>query len=200
MTKRANRCTGHGAAVVTALIASWTLPVPLSAQGPMAAAEAHDPACDAEPFHAFDFWPGTWAVESRFLLPDGSWRETTQSWVAEKRAGGCVLVDYASGAFGPRPMSGMGTRYYDPTAEHWVITWLSTDAPGRVGRWTGTLTDGAGDFLSDGDGPLRTRIRWFDVGDDAAGWDYAVSNDGGENWTTQWTMDFERRTPGEDGR
>lgn len=155
---------------------------------------AHHPACDAEPFHAFDFWEGEWMVDSSLRLADGSWRETTQSWTAEKHAGGCVLIDWAEGEFGPVRMAGLGTRYYVPAADHWVITWTSTQTPGQVGRWTGNFEDGVGDFLSEGGGTTQTRIRWFDVEENSASWEYAISQDGGENWTLQWTMKF-RRTP-----
>lgn len=155
-----------------------------------------NPACDAEPFHQFDFWPGEWEVDSRFRLADGSWKETRQAWSAEWRVEGCILVDYASGDFGPAPMSGMGTRYYVPAQDHWVITWISTQAPGQVGRWVGRFENGVGDFISEGAGPVKTRIRWYDLERDSVRWEYAVSQDEGGSWTSQWMMHFRRAAPG----
>lgn len=183
--------TGRIHAGAASLLLAMALPGLATAQEAPTPSE-HHPACDAPAFHAFDFWPGEWVVESRMRIPDG-WHESTERWSAEKRAGGCILVDYAEGDFGPTPMSGMGTRYYDPEADHWVITWLSTRAPGRVGRWTGGFDEaGVGDFFSEGEGPVRSRIRWTDVSAGGAHWEYAVSRDGGGSWTPQWIMEFSR--------
>lgn len=179
---------------VRMLVFAAVLLAPQTARAQQSA--AHHPACDAEPFHTFDFWEGDWDVDSSLRLPDGTWHQTTQSWSAEKRVGGCILVDYAEGDFGPTPMSGIGTRYYVPAQQQWVITWMSTQAPGQVGQWIGDFEDGVGDFLSAGPGPVRTRIRWHDVTDNTVGWEYAVSQDDGESWVSQWTMQFRRKAPG----
>jgi len=118
--------------------------------------------------------------------------------------GGCVFIDFADGKFnGQGRTRGMGTRYCDPATDEWVITWISTDAPGQWGEWRGSFDeDGVGDFLQESqtpNGTLHSRIRWTDLTDTSAHWEYAVSQDG-QNWTTAWKMDYTKRCPGLGGR
>jgi hypothetical protein len=126
--------------------------------------------------------------------------ETRQTWRAEEVLGGCAFVDYVEGDFGAGPMKGMGSRFWDPATDEWVITWLSTAAPGQMGTWRGTFDgSGRGEFLQEAetpDGTVLSRISWYDLGKDSAGWDHAVSVDGGETWRTTWEMRFRRVSGG----
>lgn len=152
--------------------------------------------CDSPEAHAFDFWPGEWEIVSRYRQSDGSWLETEQEWTAEAVVGGCVFIDFGDGDFAGHRMRGMGTRYYDPAAGEWVITWISTDAPGQWQEWRGDFDeDGVGDFFQKS-GEVVTRIRWTDVTDTSAHWEYAVSQDGGMNFTPTWVMELSKRTGG----
>lgn len=156
--------------------------------------------CDSEQGRRFAFWPGEWRVRSRMRGPDGGWRETTGVWRAEEAMGGCGYVDHTTGDYGSGPMSGVGTRFYDPVRDVWTITWVSTRAPGRMGVWEGRFDDaGVGEFLQDvegPDGPVRTRIRWWNITGDSLDWHYAVSSDGGRTWQVQWEMELTKLAPG----
>lgn len=161
--------------------------------------DAGPDACVEAEAHRFDFWPGVWDVDSRRRDGSGGWRETSNEWRAEEVLGGCAFVDYADGDFGTGRLKGMGTRYYDPGTDRWFITWLSTEAPGRMGSWEGEFDEaGVGDFFAEietPNGPLLSRIRWWDVEHDSAEWSHSISRDDGATWTTTWRMTFRRRGP-----
>lgn len=129
--------------------------------------------------------------------PDGTWVETEATWRAEEILGGCAFIDFARGDFGRGSMRGMGSRYYEPESDTWYITWLSTRSPGRLQIWEGGFDDdGTATFLqevSTPQGPLLSRIRWWDLSDDYAEWEHAISRDGGETWQTTWRMTFRRQ-------
>jgi hypothetical protein len=157
------------------------------------------PACDTPQGGAFDFWPGFWRVESRQKESNGDWVETEGIWRAEPMLEGCGFLDYTTGDYGSGAMTGVGSRFYDPDRDVWTITWVSTEAPGRLGIWTGSFDEqGTGEFLRENEtpgGPVVSRIRWYDVTPTSADWDYSVSRDGGETWTVLWEMNltkFER--------
>lgn len=152
-------------------------------------------ACAGPESHRFDFWAGTWDVESRLRTPDG-WVETTATWTAREILGGCAFIDFADSDFGGGALRGMGSRYYEPDSGTWYITWMSTQAPGQLGIWEGGFDDDdSATFLreaSTANGTVLTRIRWWDITDDTAEWEYAVSRDGGDSWTSAWRMSLSR--------
>lgn len=160
--------------------------------------------CDTPEGRRFDFWPGEWRVRSRTRASDGEWHSAVGVWRAEAVLGGCGFVDFTTGDYGQGTMSGMGTRFYDPQQDRWVLTWISTLNPGQIGVWEGRFgTDGTGEFYREtetADGPVRSRIRWLDVREDAAEWDHSVSRGGGSEWRIMWEMEFTRLTaaPGND--
>jgi hypothetical protein len=122
------------------LSSGWRFAAPLGAQD--AGGPDTDPtACVNETAHEFDFWDGTWNVDSRRLDASGAWQETRNQWRAEEVLGGCAFVDYADGDFGSGPLRGMGTRFYDPGANRWYITWMSTEQPGGFETWEGRFDE-----------------------------------------------------------
>lgn len=180
---------------LAASVPAWSVPSRLSAQASGQPSET-DPgpvsACAGPESHAFDFWPGVWEMESRRLTRDGEWRETRLTWRAETILGGCAFIDFTEGASGGVPMRGMGSRFWDPRAEEWVVTWLSTETPGQLGIWRGTFDEnGRGEFIQETETPNGTvlsRISWYDLRDDSGEWDHAISRDGGETWQKTWIM------------
>jgi hypothetical protein len=179
------------AALVSTALAA-VAPTPVAAQEMGDAPDANGPtACAGAESHRFDFWPGTWNVESR-LRTDSGWVETTHTWTARTILGGCAFIDFADADFGDGHLRGMGSRYYRPDSDTWYITWMSTQAPGRLGIWEGSFDDdGSGTFLRKvptPDGTVLSRIRWWDITDRSAEWEHAVSRDGGDSWTPTWRM------------
>lgn len=161
-------------------------------------ADAQEPptTCGGPESHRFDFWPGEWVVKSKVQKPEGDWAVTEGTWRAEEILGGCAFIDFVEGDFGNGPMKGMGSRYFEPSSGKWFITWLSTSAPGQLGIWEGEFQDeGSASFLREVTTPRGTvlsRIRWWDVRQDHAEWEHAVSRDGGHTWQPTWRMTFRR--------
>lgn len=192
---------------VFAVVVTIAVPQPLASQENAQPPAGEATACAGPESHRFDFWAGIWSVESRMRNADGDWVETEATWRAEEILGGCAFIDFARGDFGGGPMRGMGSRYYEPRSGTWYITWLSTRAPGRLQVWEGGFEDdGTASFLreiSTPEGTVLSRIRWWDLRDDFAEWEHAVSRDGGETWQPTWRMTFRRddypRTGGGDG-
>lgn len=153
-------------------------------------------ACVNEEAHRFDFLAGEWIVESRRIDESGEWHETRNRWSVEAVLGGCAFVDYVDGDFGSGRFRGMGTRYYEPEADRWYITWMSTEAPGVLEIWEGGFDEtGAGNFRQEIDtesGPIISRIRWWDIRADSVEWGHALSRDGGETWSPTWRMTLRR--------
>lgn len=149
-----------------------------------------------EESHRFDFLAGEWIAHSRRIDEVGQWHETTNPWSVETVLGGCAFVDYVDGDFGSGRFRGMGSRYYEPEANRWYVTWMSTDAPGVLETWEGGFDEaGAGHFYQEidtPDGTMISRIRWWDIRDDAAEWEHALSRDGGETWSLTWRMTLRR--------
>lgn len=188
------------ASTISQLLLGLALAAPAAAQesSTIGAGSTSGPtACVNDTAHQFDFWAGTWNVESRRRDATGAWQETENRWRAETILGGCAFADYADGDFGTGPLRGMGTRYYDPGADRWYITWISTEAPGQLETWEGGFdeTGTSAEFFTEVQtprGPIRSRIRWWDVTEDSAEWDHSISRDGGETWTPTWRMSLRR--------
>ena len=169
----------------------------LAAAPSVARAQDRFAGCDSPQAHQFDFWAGDWTVQSKTLQQDGTWLETDQEWRAEEVVGGCIFIDFADGDFSGHRMRGMGTRYFVPATEEWVITWASTDNPGGWGEWRGSFdADGNADFFRENSTPngvVTSRIRWQEITDTSAHWEFGVSRDNRTTWTTFWMMEFSKR-------
>lgn len=155
-------------------------------------------ACVNDESHRFDFLAGDWIAHSRRIDEAGEWREATNPWRVETVLGGCAFVDYVDGDFGSGRFRGMGSRFYDPDAGRWYITWMSTDAPGVLELWEGGFdASGAGRFhqeIGTPDGTVISRIRWWDIRENSVEWEHALSRDGGETWSPTWRMTLKRAT------
>jgi hypothetical protein len=188
------------ASILMAAVAGLTLAVPAAAQDgsePDAGSADGPTACVNDTAHQFDFWAGTWNVESRRRDANGEWQETRNQWQAETVLGGCTFVDYADGDFGTGRLRGMGTRYYDPGADRWYITWMSTEQPGAFETWEGGFDERgtSAEFFTEvptPNGPIRSRIRWWDIREDSAEWEHAISRDDGATWIPTWRMTLRR--------
>ncbi|MFW6084101.1 MAG: hypothetical protein ACODAA_02705 [Gemmatimonadota bacterium] len=175
-------------------VAMLLVPVPASPQE--AGGTATPTACVDEASHRFDFLAGEWIAESRRMDESGEWHETRNAWSVETVLGGCAFVDYVDGDFGSGRLRGMGTRYYEPGADRWYITWMSTEAPGVLEIWEGGFDEsGDGHFhqeIETASGTVISRIRWWDIRESSVEWEHALSRDGGETWSPTWRMTLRR--------
>lgn len=155
----------------------------------------------SHPSRDFDFQTGTWDVEHRRL---------------KKRLSGCADWDEFRGTCDMRPILGgngnvednvlhlpggtyraVALRSFDPARGTWAIWWLDSRSPHQLDvPVIGRFDKGVGEFQAEDtlDGAaIRVRFLWLRTDTDGPRWEQAMSLDDGENWETNWTMDFRRR-------
>ncbi|WP_433007546.1 hypothetical protein [Kribbella sp. CA-294648] len=142
----------------------------------------------------FDFLVGHFDVVNRVLQPSGEWEEFAGTCTGRTHFAGAVSVDEAR--FPSKGRYGMSLRLYDPADDAWTIYWVDSRT-GRLqppvrGSWSnGVCTLYGEDDL--GDRRIPVRLRWSGVTEETAHWEQAYSEDGGQTWQTNWTMDLTRR-------
>lgn len=151
----------------------------------------------------FAFLTGHWRVEHRYLsgrLANNSrwltFHGTCSSW--PMMDGQTQVDDYVLAApDGTR--RAMGVRAYDLTARVWSIWWIDSRDGTTAGEPVrGGFADGIGTFFGDdtlNGKPIKVRFIWSGITPTTAHWEQAFSNDGGQTWETNWTMDFRRAPP-----
>jgi hypothetical protein len=146
--------------------------------------------------HDFDFLVGRWQVNNRRLrqrhVGSNDWNEFTGLQQAWSHLGGIVSVDEVH--FESEGFSGCTVRTLDLATRQWAIYWINS-RQGQLftpvhGGWNGDRGEFYGDDEDDGR-PVRVRFIWR-RGPDQARWEQAFSLDGGQQWETNWTMDFTR--------
>ncbi len=148
----------------------------------------------------FDFEIGRWRVAHRRL---------------KARLAGCQDWEAFEGTSETRPVLGgngnvednllhistgsyraIAIRSFDPASGTWAIWWLDARAPHALDApVVGRFEDGVGSFYADDmlDGrPVRMRFLWLRTETATPRWEQALSDDGGQSWETNWTMDFTR--------
>jgi hypothetical protein len=183
-------------ALATALVAS---------DPGQARAQPADPACTTPEARQFDFWLGDWAIEQRILRQDGSYAEFPARTSVRSAAAGCALVEewrgtvqfFWAGMEAPAELHGLSVRAWDPAAGVWIIHWLDDMDPVLGEPFVGGFAAGRGTFTqttTGADGVERTsRITFHNPIDGIVEWTLATSRDGGESWTTLWSMDMTRQ-------
>jgi hypothetical protein len=176
----------------------------LAASAGLARAQAADPPCNSPEARQFDFWLGDWAIEQRILRKDGSYAEFPARTSVRLAAAGCALVEewrgsvqfFWAGMETPAELHGLSIRAWDPTDRVWVIHWLDDMNPALGEPFVGGFEDGRGTFIqatTGSDGVERTsRITFDNPVEGVVEWSLASSRDGGESWTTLWSMHMTR--------
>jgi hypothetical protein len=148
----------------------------------------------------FDFWIGTWHGRNRRLRERlagcDEWDEFEGMCVARSTLDGLANVeefttDYAGGYVG------MAVRVFDPATRLWAIYWADSRFPGLLEPpVVGSFSDGVGVFeceeMFDGR-PIIVRYTWSDITPTSARWAQSFSDDGGQSWETNWTVEHTRR-------
>ncbi len=148
----------------------------------------------------FDFIIGDWRVHHRRLKERLSgcreWVEFEGSSSARKILGGFGNIDDNVLDLPDGPYRAATLRSFDPATGLWSIWWLDGRRPHQLDvPVVGRFENGTGLFYADDtlDGaPIKVRFTWSSLDTDAARWEQAFSDDGGNSWETNWTMDFVR--------
>lgn len=154
----------------------------------------------------FDFWIGEWDVNLRMIQADLSFKDAIKARanIYSILNGKAILELWDS-----VPIKGYSLRYYDPTAEQWVL-WLNWPSPNtsRTTSLSGEFRHGRGEFRNQFTTPdgqtITQRYSFNDITPFSLRWDDLNSNDGGKTWRKNWRMEFTRTAidpswPGKDG-
>ena len=148
----------------------------------------------------FDFQQGSWRVKHRRLKSRLSsctdWEEFDGTCEQRPILGGNGniednLLNINTGAY-----RAIALRSFDPASRKWAIWWLDGRSPHALDTPViGQYKDGVGTFYADDElngRPVRLRFLWLGTDTATPRWEQAMSDDGGETWETNWTMDFTR--------
>jgi hypothetical protein len=149
---------------------------------------AESTACSASLYHQFDFWIGTWTVTQKG-------KEAGKNEI-RRVLGGCALLESWSGVGG---VSGHSLNVYDATRGLWHQTWV--DSTGSLLILEGKFADGAmvlegSSSTREGSAPTRQRITWTPQTDRTVRQLWQSSDDGGQNWKTEFDGIYHRSNYG----
>jgi hypothetical protein len=153
----------------------------------------------AKPSSDFDFFMGKWKCRHRYLvkrLADcHDWIEFGGSCEVRKILG-FGNIDENDIELPGEAYRGVSLRTWNPDSGRWSIYWLDSRRPGHLFPPVhGSFDQGVGTFYGDDklDGrAIRVRYLWSRITDSTARWEQAFSLDEGNNWETNWSMDFTR--------
>jgi len=149
--------------------------------------------------HDFDFLLGTWHRQDRRLRPGSSgsaeWQEYEGTSVVRPLWDGRGNFEEYQADAPDGPAHAVSLQLYNPRTRQWNLSWADRQV-GRLGPPAiGEFKNGRGEFLSfeECDGRVNyLRLVWTDVSPSEAGFEQAVSRDGGKTWETNWVMRFLR--------
>ncbi|WP_062431079.1 hypothetical protein [Herbidospora daliensis] len=144
----------------------------------------------------FDFLIGDWTVANRrrlnYVDPGSEWEEFTgHSTCRPLFDGGANIEEMVCPTF-----TGITLRLFDVEKKEWSLYWSNSKYGVLQPPVVGTFTDGVGEFFGTdlyADEEIHARFIWNAITPESAHWEQAFSQDGGQTWLTNWTMDFTRR-------
>jgi len=147
-----------------------------------------------------DWFKGTWDVVSRSLNANGEW-EDEENLQAEHSAilGGHAIFEHFDGVLMGKPFEAWSIRKFNPQENQWEQRWVDT-TPGGFADWTGHWDRDSSIFIGhpnrvitpDGLADKAVREVFFDINDDRFSWKYETSEDGGDDWTLKWSLEYTR--------
>lgn len=173
------------AASPAAAVTATPSPRPVPSIDPTFASED----CGAPEASQFDFWVGTWDVQVR----SANGVEVTGTNTITKT--GCRIFEHFDAPLGGRAgYIGESLSLWVPSIGMWQQRYA--DNSGFAATYSGTFASGAMTlFQSSPDGrPQNTsRLVWRDIQADRLLWHNEVTRDGGQTWTPNIVIRYERR-------
>ncbi len=126
---------------------------------------------------------------------EGVWEEFDAHHSGAKYLDGKVIIDHFDGTFPDGEIrKGMTIRAFDEGNQQWSLVWLDNRNPPDFRPLMGRFKKGVGTFhqvIDTPDGrPLFVRFTWDRITTTTARWQQAYSYDEGNNWDTNWIMEF----------
>jgi hypothetical protein len=150
----------------------------------------------------FDFLLKPMSIRNRrrsnALYPDreGVWEEFEARNTGAQHLDGKVIIDHFEGGTFPdgQVRKGMTIRAFDEENQQWSLVWLDNRNPPDFRPLVGKFENGIGVFHQVIESPegrtLHARFTWDRITANSARWQQAFSFDGGNNWDTNWVMEF----------
>lgn len=170
-----------------------------------------NPEDKASSAHDFDFLVGAWHVRNRRkrgdyfqATPAASAPANAVAWdefPAYDRIEACldgraVLERWEATLPSGEAALGLSMKAFDPATHQWSIVWIDNRNSPDFRPLVGSFEGGVGTFyqvIETRDGQsLRVRFIWESTSANTARWQQAFSFDGGEQWETNWIMEFTR--------
>jgi hypothetical protein len=148
--------------------------------------------------HDFDFIIGDWRVKHQRLnarlVGCVEWTGFEGRSSTTKILGGFGNLEDNILHFPEGPVRAVAMRSYCSQSGNWSIWWLDGRNPAQLDTpVVGKFAAHRGVFLADDvlDGQaIRVRFIWQAMPGEPPRWEQAFSNDAGETWETNWTMEF----------
>ena len=149
----------------------------------------------------FDFVIGNWSVKHRRLKERlancSEWVEFDGEMSTQKILGGFGNIEDNILRLPDQEVRAIALRSYDQSTKSWSIWWLDGRFPGQIDvPVVGEFVDGVGAFFANDifkEIPIIVRFVWRQSSEGLLRWEQAFSDDEGESWETNWTMDFLRK-------
>ena len=142
------------------------------------------PTCDTPAHHAFDFWLGDWDVKN-------AKGDTAGSSHIERILDGCVIFEnWTSPGY-----AGKSFNTFDPKTQKWTQYWVDTaGTPAEmVGQFEGKNLVYSRDMIRRDGKPAKSRMTFFNLGENDVRQLVEQSTDDGETWTAQIDLHYSRK-------
>ena len=138
---------------------------------------------------SFDFWIGEWELE--WQKGDGSTGHGTNT-IVRILDGKVIQENFEDPESG---FKGMSLSVYNPTTKKWHQAWA--DNAGGYFDFTGSVFDGNPIFkttaVQQGEKTIVQRMLFKNITKDRLVWDWEKTEDGGNHWTLQWSIQYTRK-------
>ncbi len=147
----------------------------------------------------FDFYVGRWRIFNRRLrerlVGSTDWEDFTGLSTAQKILGGLGNFDETSFTRESGRLDGMTLRLFNLASKEWSLYWSDSATGVLFPPMVGKFKNGRGLFYAQEQhrgATVYSRFIWSGITATTCHWEQALSEDGGQTWETNWTMDFER--------
>ncbi len=150
--------------------------------------------------HDFDFIFGSWKIHNQYLKErlrrSTEWIEFDATSEVTPLLDGFGHLDRYRTMRDGAAFEGITLRLFDPSTAQWSIHWADTAcARTLLPPMSGRFSRGVGEFYGDEHvrgNKVLCRFLWTRPAADAARWEQAFSDDGGNSWETNWIMTITR--------
>ncbi|MEQ8524767.1 hypothetical protein [Gracilimonas sp.] len=148
---------------------------------------------DLEPEAYFDFWVGEWELS----WTDNQGNAGAGTNLIEKTLDGVVIQENFKATKGRiEGYKGMSVSVYNPQRESWHQTWV--DNQGGYIDLKGLIDGNKRIFQTDErpgpqGGTIINRMVFYDIEKNSFTWDWESSIDGGETWSVNWQIHYNRK-------